>query len=127
MNDIRKVAGTAAEKPMVIPIEAYVSEDYARNENEKLWAKVWQSTCREEEIPKVGDYVTYDILDESIIVVRSAPEKISAYYNVCQHRGRRLTEGCGHAVRFHCRFHGWCWNLRGSRFKNSRSSRESFR
>ena len=59
MNDIRKVAGTAAEKPMVIPIEAYVSEDYARNENEKLWAKVWQSTCREEEIPKVGDYVTY--------------------------------------------------------------------
>ena len=42
MNDISKVAGTAAEKPVVIPIEAYVSEAYARAENDKLWAKVWQ-------------------------------------------------------------------------------------
>jgi nitrite reductase/ring-hydroxylating ferredoxin subunit len=113
MNDVSKGDGTAAEKPVVIPIEAYVSEAYARAENEKLWAKVWQTACRLEEIPRVGDYVTYDILDESIIVVRTAPDKIAAYYNVCQHRGRRLTEGCGHTQRFVCRFHGWSWNLKG--------------
>lgn len=101
------------EKPVRIPIEAYVSEEYVRLENEKLWPKVWQIACREEELKKVGDYVTYDILDESIIVVRSAPEKISAFYNVCQHRGRRLTKGCGHTGRFHCRFHGWGWDLKG--------------
>ncbi|TAL02240.1 MAG: aromatic ring-hydroxylating dioxygenase subunit alpha [Rhodospirillaceae bacterium] len=113
MNEIGKVAGTAAEKPVVIPVEAYVSEAYARAESDKLWAKVWQVACRVEEIPKVGDYVTYDILDESIIVVRSAPDKITAYYNVCQHRGRRLTEGCGQAKQFRCKFHGWAWGLDG--------------
>lgn len=109
MNDTTKTA----EQPMVIPIEAYVSETYARAENERLWPKVWQVACRLEEIPKVGDYVTYDILDESIIVVRATPDKIAAYYNVCQHRGRRLTEGNGHAKQFRCRFHGWCFDLDG--------------
>jgi phenylpropionate dioxygenase-like ring-hydroxylating dioxygenase large terminal subunit len=99
--------------PVVIGIDAYVSEAYARAEDEKLWAKVWQVACREEEIRKVGDYVTYDILDESIIVARIAEDRIAAYYNVCLHRGRRLTEGCGHAKRFVCRFHGWAWDLNG--------------
>jgi len=109
MDDVVRVL----DRPCIIPVEAYTSEAYARAENEKLWPKVWQVACRVEEIPNVGDYVTYDILDESIIVVRSAPEKISAYYNVCQHRGRRLAEGCGQTKRFVCRFHGWSWNLKG--------------
>ncbi|WP_317929499.1 aromatic ring-hydroxylating dioxygenase subunit alpha [Halioxenophilus sp. WMMB6] len=99
---------------VIVPAEAYISPEYARAEGEKLWPKVWQIACRVEELESVGDYVTYDILDESIIVVRSAVNKISAYYNVCQHRGRRLTEGCGHSKRFYCRFHGWSWNLDGS-------------
>ena len=113
MNDVSRLGPRTAEKPVVIPIEAYVSKDYARAEGEKLWPKVWQVACRVEEIPKVGDYVTYDILDESIIVVRTGEARIQAFYNVCQHRGRRLTAGCGHTKQFHCRFHGWRWNLDG--------------
>jgi phenylpropionate dioxygenase-like ring-hydroxylating dioxygenase large terminal subunit len=113
MNALSPPAEGLANKPMVIPIEAYVSPEYARAENEKLWGKVWQVACRVEEVPKVGDYVTYDIMDESIIVVRTAPDKIQAMYNVCQHRGRRLTEGCGHTAQFYCRFHGWRWDING--------------
>ena len=45
--------------------------------------------------------------------MRTASDAISAYYNVCLHRGRRLTKGCGHANQFYCRFHGWSWNLDG--------------
>jgi nitrite reductase/ring-hydroxylating ferredoxin subunit len=113
MNDVSQLGARTAEKPTVIPVEAYVSPAYARAEGEKLWPKVWQMACRVEELPKVGDYVTYDILDESIIVVRTAADKIEAFYNVCQHRGRRLTEGCGHTAQFYCRFHGWRWELNG--------------
>ena len=58
--------------------------------------------------------MTYEIGDESIIVVRTDETAVKAYYNVCQHRGRRLTEGCGNAKNFYCRFHGWRWNLDGS-------------
>jgi phenylpropionate dioxygenase-like ring-hydroxylating dioxygenase large terminal subunit len=110
---MNQVVDTTIEQPVVIPVEAYVSEAYARAEGEKLWGKSWQMACRVEELPKVGDYVTYDILDESIIVVRTAADKIQGFYNVCQHRGRRLTEGCGHTAQFYCRFHGWRWDING--------------
>jgi len=96
-----------------IPASDYVSPQFARREEERLWPRVWQMACREEEIPKVGDYYTYDIVDDSIIVVRTAPDEIKAYHNVCMHRGRRLTKGCGHTVKLHCKFHGWQWNLDG--------------
>jgi phenylpropionate dioxygenase-like ring-hydroxylating dioxygenase large terminal subunit len=112
MNQVSPATATE-ERPVAIPVEAYTSEAYARAEGDKLWGKVWQPACRVEEIPKVGDYVTYDIMDESIIVVRTAADKIQAHYNVCQHRGRRLTEGCGHTAQFYCRFHGWRWDLNG--------------
>ena len=105
---------TSTVRADFVPSADYVCRDFARAEKEKLWTKVWQVACRVEEVAKVGDYVTYDICDQSIIVVRSAPDKIQAYYNVCMHRGRRLTEGCGHASRFHCNYHGWRWNLDGS-------------
>jgi phenylpropionate dioxygenase-like ring-hydroxylating dioxygenase large terminal subunit len=98
----------------LIDKESYYSAEYLRLENERLWPRVWQMACREEEIPKVGDYLTYEVGDESIIVVRTLDGEIRAHYNVCQHRGRQLTEGCGHALRFHCRFHGWQYELDGS-------------
>ena len=113
MNALPHVAATS-DSPVCIPVEAYTSEAYARAENEKLWGKIWQVACREEELSKVGDYVTYEILDESIIIVRTAPDKLKAMYNVCQHRGRRLmAEGAGHTNQFYCRFHGWKWNIEG--------------
>jgi phenylpropionate dioxygenase-like ring-hydroxylating dioxygenase large terminal subunit len=114
MNMHRPVSPAAQSvRPDFVPTADYTSRDFAALERERLWPRVWQMACREEEIPNVGDYYTYDIVDDSITVVRSAPAEIKAYYNVCPHRGRRLTEGCGHTGRLHCKFHGWQWNLQG--------------
>lgn len=96
-----------------VPADDYVSRDFAELEARFLWPRVWQMACREEEIPRVGDYYTYDIVDESITVVRTGADEIKAYYNVCPHRGRRLTGGCGHSARLHCKYHGWQWDLHG--------------
>lgn len=101
----------------IVPAENYISAEFLREEAELLWPRVWQMACREEEIPKVGDFYTYDILDQSIIVVRAEENLIKAYYNVCPHRGRTLTEGCGHTARLFCKYHGWQWKLTG---ENSR-------
>jgi phenylpropionate dioxygenase-like ring-hydroxylating dioxygenase large terminal subunit len=96
-----------------VPASDYLSREFLELEKQRLWPRAWQMACREEEIPKVGDYYTYEILDDSIVVVRTEPDQIRAYHNVCPHRGRRLTDGCGHTARFHCRFHGWQWDLAG--------------
>lgn len=100
-----------------VPKEVYFSREFAQAEEESLWPYVWQLACRLEEIPKVGDYVTYDIVDDSILIVRTSESSIKAYHNVCPHRGRRLMQDCGHAQHFVCRFHGWQYDLHGNNTK----------
>ncbi|MDJ0847914.1 MAG: aromatic ring-hydroxylating dioxygenase subunit alpha [Myxococcota bacterium] len=106
---------SARELPVVrVPIERYVSPEFHRVEVEKIWRKVWQMACREEEIPEVGDRVVYDIADHSIVVVRSAPDQVRAFHNVCLHRGRQIVQTPGGGDRLRCPFHGWAWNLDGT-------------
>ena len=84
----RKTKTTATSiRPDFLPKDAYLSAEFTRLENERLWPKVWQIACRLEEIPKVGDYVTYEVAGESIIVIRTTKDTIKSFYNVCQHRG----------------------------------------
>jgi phenylpropionate dioxygenase-like ring-hydroxylating dioxygenase large terminal subunit len=121
-NNIEEAVSTPEplSKPLTIGVEAYISPEYARAERDKLWAKVWQQVGRVEEIPEVGDYLTYEILDDSFIVIRTDPDTIQAYYNVCSHRGRPLVDtpkgahdGRGNGRAFVCAFHGWTYNLEG--------------
>jgi len=104
-------------RPDFIPEADYTARDLLARERARLWPRVWQIACREEEIPEVGDYLNYEILDESILLVRVAADEIKAFYNVCQHRGRRLIDNrCGNVARtgFHCGFHGWRYGLNGN-------------
>lgn len=108
-------------EPLTFPVEAYVSEEYARAERDKLWPKVWQHAARLEEVPNVGDFVTYNIGRESIIIVRTGKDTLKAYYNVCSHRARQLidtppeTNGvCGNRKGFTCGFHAWRYGLDGT-------------
>jgi nitrite reductase/ring-hydroxylating ferredoxin subunit len=94
--------------------EAYFDPAYLALEKERLWPRAWQMACRAEELPEVGDYLTYDIADESIVIVRSTPSQLNAFHNVCRHRGRRITKGCGSTPRLRCPFHGWQWDLEGT-------------
>ena len=98
-----------------VPVSRYTTAAFHDVEMEKLWPKVWQMACREEEIPNVGDFTVYEIGSYSILVVQTA-EGIKAHHNVCRHRGRKLCEhpGRGHAPSFICPFHGFSWNIDGS-------------
>jgi phenylpropionate dioxygenase-like ring-hydroxylating dioxygenase large terminal subunit len=104
-----------AIRPDFIPADRYVAADLTQREKQRLWPRIWHIVCREEEISAVGDFVTYEIFEESIIVVRTSPEQVKALYNVCQHRGRRLIDQpSGQTRGFFCKFHGWKYHLDGS-------------
>jgi nitrite reductase/ring-hydroxylating ferredoxin subunit len=123
MTDTETQAATGdsvLSEPVTIGVEAYVSEEYARAERDRLWRKVWQQVGRVEDLPKVGSFLTYDVLDDSILVVRTGPDTLKAHHNVCLHRGRRLVDApagvksaCGHRKSFVCGFHGWTYDLDG--------------
>lgn len=97
-----------------VPATNYFCPDYFAKEVERLWPKVWQMACREEEIPGVGDYQIYEIVGKSFIVARVAPGVIKAFYNSCLHRGRKLVTMDGCKTEFRCPFHGFTWNGDGS-------------
>ena len=106
----------AVTKADEIAPQRYYDPEFYRLECEKLWPRVWQMACRLEEIPKVGSCIVYEILDQSIIVARTAEDTIKAYYNHCPHRGQPLMNTPrGHRPNgFRCSFHGWEWNIDGS-------------
>lgn len=93
--------------------DRYLSRSFHQREVDKLWKKVWQLACREEDIPDPGDYIVYDVADMSLIVVRTDAGEIKAYHNACLHRGRRLCDDFGHANQLRCPFHGFTWSLEG--------------
>lgn len=97
-----------------IGIDRYISPEWARTEMDRLWRRVWQFACLEQEIPEVGDHEVYEIGTDSIIVVRTEPDRIRAFINVCLHRGRKLRTEGGNVPEFRCPFHGFTWNLDGS-------------
>jgi Rieske 2Fe-2S family protein len=83
-------------------------------EADLLWPRVWQMACRLEEIPGVNDFVEYEILDQSVIVVRTDENEVAAFQNSCRHRGVKVIEGRGTLKSgFTCPFHGWCYGLDG--------------
>ncbi|MCU1458260.1 MAG: aromatic ring-hydroxylating dioxygenase subunit alpha [Actinomycetia bacterium] len=92
----------------------YFEPEFHRLEVDHVWRRVWQMACREEQIPNVGDSIVYDIVDASLIVVRTGPSEIRAFHNSCLHRGTQLRTAPGRVSEFRCPFHGFTWNLDGS-------------
>jgi phenylpropionate dioxygenase-like ring-hydroxylating dioxygenase large terminal subunit len=97
-----------------VPNERYTSRAWHRREVDLLWSRVWQFACREEHIPETGDYIKYDIAEQSYLVVRQADGSIAAYPNACLHRGRQLKEYDGRCSEIRCAFHGFAWSLDGN-------------
>jgi phenylpropionate dioxygenase-like ring-hydroxylating dioxygenase large terminal subunit len=98
-----------------VPAQRYYDPEFYAMENELLWPRVWQMACYLSEIPNPGDYITYQILDKSIVVVRVDDTTVKAFHNACRHRGMALVEGSGNLKSgFTCPFHGWCYGLDGA-------------
>jgi nitrite reductase/ring-hydroxylating ferredoxin subunit len=98
------------------PLDAsrYTSRAFFDLEAERLWPRVWQMACREEELAEPGDTVVYDIVGRSLLITRQLDGSIRAIHNSCTHRGRKLLLADGWVEHFRCPFHGFSWQLDGS-------------
>src|SRR5205807_5060584 len=93
-----------------IPKQRYYDPDFYAMEAELLWPRVWQMACRLEEIPQPHDFVEYEFLDQSVVVLRTEDLGVRAFQNACRHRGVQFVKGRGTCEDgFRCPFHGWCY------------------
>ncbi|UTH76459.1 Rieske 2Fe-2S domain-containing protein [Chromobacterium sp. IIBBL 290-4] len=98
---------------MHIDRHVYTSVDFHQREMDKMWSKVWQMACREEQIPEVGDLLVYELGNYSFIIVRTEDRSIKAFFNSCRHRGRKLCSEDTNIREIRCPSHGFSWSLDG--------------
>ncbi|MFT4614294.1 MAG: phenylpropionate dioxygenase-like ring-hydroxylating dioxygenase large terminal subunit [Bacteroidia bacterium] len=96
--------------------DRFFSPEFMAREWSGLWRRTWNMGPRCEELRKPGDFVVHQLGNESFIFVLGEDREIRGFFNVCQHRGRRLEseQRAGNARFFRCIFHGWSWNTDGS-------------
>jgi phenylpropionate dioxygenase-like ring-hydroxylating dioxygenase large terminal subunit len=103
------------ERPTnLIPAAHYTSPEFARREFEGVFMHAWHLVCRDQDILDVGDYIEFQLGDQSVLVVRVEEDVVKGYHNACLHRGMQLRKGCGSTTELRCGYHSWCWNLDGS-------------
>ena len=92
----------------VIDPSRYYSRDYMQLEWERMWPRVWLLAGVSSDVPEQGDYVTFAVGHEEMIIVRQADGSLKAFYNVCPHRGNKIAlNDRGSVAHFTCSFHGW--------------------
>ena len=106
--------GRPLAEASTIPASWYFDPAHHRRELDRVIARTWQHVARADQLKGPGDYVTADIGDERVLVVRGADGALRAFSNVCRHRAGVVAqgEGCG-AKAFRCTYHGWTYGLRG--------------
>jgi phenylpropionate dioxygenase-like ring-hydroxylating dioxygenase large terminal subunit len=120
------MARTAFEASL--PRAAYVDDAFLDREREGVWWAEWVAVGRIEQLPASGDFLAVDVAGERVIVVRDRSGTLRAHYDLCRHRGSRLTTAeqrpdpatgpspgpSGHfrgVIR--CSYHSWCYELDG--------------
>lgn len=92
----------------------YHSKAFAQAEWDRVFTRTWLLAGVVSDIAEPGDWLRYEIGPESFIVVRSKDGGVSAFYNVCPHRGSQLVLGeFGGASQFTCPFHSWKFGIDG--------------
>ena len=105
----------------LVPKERYTSAAYARLEWERMWTRTWLLAGLESDLREPGDYVTCQIADQNIFVMRGKDGTLRGFYNVCSHRAHELLKGSGTAKVIVCPYHAWSYHSDG-RLRAARGS-----
>lgn len=102
------------ERAATIPSSWYTDSRIFELEKETVFSRSWQVAARVDQLSKPGDYVTTEIADEPIVVVRGNDNQIRAFFNACRHHAAAvMTEPQGNCPQMRCPYHGWTYSLEG--------------
>jgi choline monooxygenase len=103
------------EYAYTIPAAWYVDERIERLECDQVFGNNWIAVGRVDQAAEAGQFFTFDLAGEPLIVVRGADQQLRAFYNVCRHHAAAVaTAPCGVAQHLRCPYHGWTYGLDGS-------------
>jgi choline monooxygenase len=115
LEGLAAVATAPFSKADTIPATLYHSEEIYALEMQRIFAKEWVCPGLAADIPNVGDFITFTIVDQPIFVMRGKDGVIRSFSNVCLHRMMPLLEGAGSCTgKIVCPYHAWTYNTEGN-------------
>jgi Rieske 2Fe-2S family protein len=98
-----------------LPGAAYNDRAIFEWEQRVFFESSWLCLGRSSELSRVGDQKAVALGSETALVARDEAG-LSAFFNVCRHRGHELLEigSCSHARAIKCPYHGWVYGLDGT-------------
>jgi Rieske 2Fe-2S family protein len=99
-----------------LPSKDYYQQDVFQAELSSVWYRNWVYAGRADEIEAVGDYKSFTVGTQNVLLVRSSDQGINGFFNTCRHRGSILcTEDSGTLAgkNITCPYHRWTYSLQG--------------
>ncbi|GAA0587709.1 aromatic ring-hydroxylating dioxygenase subunit alpha [Halomonas salifodinae] len=97
-----------------LPQPFYNDERVFALDMQEIFGKEWLFAGMTSEIPTKGNFMTVEIGDNPVILVRGNDGQVHGFYNVCRHRGSRLcVKEKGKVAKLVCPYHQWTYELDG--------------
>src|SRR5271165_5092571 len=101
-------------RAFTLPASVYFSPEVFEAEKARLFASTWQVVGHVRQAASPGDYFTFDLVGEPLLIARGDDGVLRCFYNVCRHRAGNPASGCGNRKLFRCGYHGWTYRLDGA-------------
>jgi len=92
----------------------YTDQRILELEQRTVFSQSWHVAGRSDQVRKPGQFITAEVADEAILVVRSNDSVLRGFFNVCRHHAAAVvTKSEGKAENLRCPYHGWTYDLEG--------------
>ena len=101
--------------PSLLDAEYYRDPAQFHRELSAIFHTAWLPACRSADLARPRDYVVWDRFGQSVLIARTDEGNLTAWHNVCQHRGAKLVHESGRcpSASFKCPWHGFAYDLEG--------------
>lgn len=117
MNTKASVIGLIEKRKArhALPRELYIEPEVFRQDLEQIWHKDWIFAGHTFELEKPGQYLTLQIGDYPVLIIRDKSGQVRAFHNACRHRGSKVCEHAqGKVAKLVCPYHKWTFELDGN-------------
>ena len=94
--------------------EFYCSQEDYQVDLDMIWYRDWLFVGHDCEVSNPGNFLTVQIGEYPVVVLRDRDGGLRAFHNTCRHRGSRICSAeRGTSPRLVCPYHQWTYALDG--------------
>ena len=114
VSELMDAARRPMEDAIAMPPSVYTSQSFLGRELESVFGKDWVCVGRTSRLADAGDYMSFELAGQPVLVLRDRSGELRAFSNVCLHRMSTIVEGEGNTRVLVCPYHAWTYDLEGN-------------